>query len=292
MATQEKSLNDAITIAVSSQTLFNMKKKSQPLLPGVAFPFVKALINVNIRLRKLYPDSKELFDIVLMTNNQDSQDEHLINSIRHYGLTIEKLCMIGSDSIVGHLKFYKTDLYLSEDSEKVKEAIEEGIAAATMSACENESELDNELRVAFDGDGVLFSDESEIIFQTKGKEAFIENERALVNRPLEQGPLKGFLQALVKLQQKFHARKEKCPIRTYLVTSRDNESGKARVLTTFRSWNLKVDEEVYLTGTPKGPPLQKIRPHIFFDDKMSYIIEAQKWGTIAAHVPYGIGQKS
>ncbi|XP_062378832.1 cytosolic 5'-nucleotidase 1A-like [Sardina pilchardus] len=279
MATQEKSLN-GITIAVSSGTLFNMeqerqvyeeeglekyalyqlKHKDQPLLPGVAFPLVKALMNVNSRLRELYPDSKELFNIVLMTNDHDQDEVRFINSINHYGLTVEKVCRSGAESTVGHLKAYMTDLYLSKDSEKVREAINKGIAAATMFACENEMELkDTELRVAFDGDGVLFSDESETVFMTEGLEPYIDNEKKFVNKPLKQGPLKGFLEALVKLQKKFLS-KETCPIRTYLVTSRDEESGKARAQTTFRSWKLEVDEELYLTGKPKGPTLKTIRP--------------------------------
>ncbi|XP_062379237.1 cytosolic 5'-nucleotidase 1A-like [Sardina pilchardus] len=306
--------NNAITIAVSSRTLFNMKKErqvyeeeglekyvqyqleheGQPLLPGVAFPFVKALLNVNSHLRELYPDSEELFDIVLMTNNHAQVGVRLINSINHYDLTIERFCMSGSESAVGYLKAYMTDLYLSKDSEKVREAIEEGIAAATMFACDNENELsDTQLRVAFDGDAVLFSDESEIIAKTKGLDTFFEHEKIFENKPLAQGPLKGFLEALGKLQRKFYAKGERlsCPIRTYLVTARSAASAGARVLKTFRCWGLEVDEALFLAGAPKGPLLQKIRPHIFFDDQMFHIEGAQELGTIAAHVPYGIGQK-
>ncbi|XP_034555867.1 cytosolic 5'-nucleotidase 1A-like [Notolabrus celidotus] len=304
----------AVTIAVSSRTLFNMveerkiyeeeglekyvahqvKHESEPLKPGAAFPFVKALMTVNARLRELYPDSEELFDIVLMTNNHAQVGVRLINSINHYDLTIERFCMTGGQSPIGYLKAYMTNLYLSKDSEKVTEAIEEGIAAATMFMRETETELcDTQLRVAFDGDAVLFSDESEIIVKQHGLDTFFEHEKEFENKPLAQGPLKCFLEALGKLQRKFYEKNERmnCPIRTFLVTARSAASSGARVLKTLRSWGLEIDEALFLAGAPKGPLLQKIKPHIFFDDQMFHIEGAKELGTIAAHVPYGIGQK-
>lgn len=304
----------AVTIAVSSRTLFNMvaerkiyeekgvekyvayqvEHENEPLKPGAAFPFVKALMNVNSRLRELYPDSEQLFDIVLMTNNHAQVGVRLINSINHYDLTIERFCMTGGQSPIGYLKAYMTNLYLSKDSEKVTEAIEEGIAAATMFTPETEIDLSStQLRVAFDGDAVLFSDESEIIVKKHGLDTFFEHEKEFENKPLAQGPLKGFLEALGKLQRKFYEKDQRldCPIRTFLVTARSAASSGARVLKTLRSWGLEIDEALFLAGAPKGPLLQKIKPHIFFDDQMFHIEGAKELGTIAAHVPYGIGQK-
>lgn len=304
----------AVTIAVSSRTLFNMvaerklyeeegvekyvafqvEHENEPLKPGPAFPFVKALMNVNSRLRELYPDSEELFDIVLMTNNHAQVGVRLINSINHYDLTIERFCMTGGKSPIGYLEAYMTNLYLSKDSDKVTEAIEAGIAAATVFMPEKESELsDTQLRVAFDGDAVLFSDESEIIVKQHGLDTFFEHEKHFENQPLAQGPLKCFLEALGKLQRKFYSKNERlnCPIRTFLVTARSAASSGARVLKTLRSWGLEIDEALFLAGAPKGPLLQKIRPHIFFDDQMFHIEGAKDLGTVAAHVPYGIGQK-
>ncbi|KAB5540190.1 hypothetical protein PHYPO_G00099030 [Pangasianodon hypophthalmus] len=304
----------AITIAVSSRTLFNMveerkiyeekgleqyvsynqQHENQPLKPGAAFPFVKALMTVNARLRELYPESEELFDIVLMTNNHAQVGVRLINTINHYDLLIERFCMTGGKSPVGYLKAYMTNLYLSKDPEKVKDAIEEGIAAATLFTPGKKMELsESQLRVAFDGDAVLFSDESEIIVKQQGLDEFFEHEKANVNKPLAQGPLKCFLEALGKLQRKFYSKNERmnCPIRTFLVTARSAASSGARVLKTLRSWGLEIDEALFLAGAPKGPLLEKIKPHIFFDDQMFHIEGATETGTIAAHVPYGIGQK-
>lgn len=110
---------------------------------------------------------------------------------------------------------------------------------------------------------------------------------------LRQGPLKGFLEALGKLQKKFYSKglRMECPIRTYLVTARSAASSGARALKTLRSWGLETDEALFLAGAPKGPLLKKIRPHIFFDDQMFHVEGAKEMGTVAAHVPYGVAQK-
>ncbi|KAM6460216.1 cytosolic 5'-nucleotidase 1B-like [Liasis olivaceus] len=304
----------AITIAVSSRALFDMVEERKiyeeqglekyveyqqanenvTLKPGPAFAFVKAVEHVNARLRELYPNDEELFDIVLMTNNHAQVGVRLINSINHYGLLIERFCMTGGKSPIGYLKGYLTNLYLSADSEKVQEAIEAGIAAATLfSGNRNVPYYDTQLRVAFDGDAVLFSDESEIIVKEHGLDTFFEHEKIHENTPLAQGPLKCFLEDLGRLQKKFYVKNERLdsPVRTYLVTARSAASSGARVLKTLRSWGLQIDEALFLAGAPKGPILAKIRPHIFFDDQMFHIEGAQQLGTIAAHVPYGIGQK-
>uniref|UniRef100_A0AAQ5XLJ4 5'-nucleotidase, cytosolic IAb n=1 Tax=Amphiprion ocellaris TaxID=80972 RepID=A0AAQ5XLJ4_AMPOC len=279
----------AVSIAVSSRTLFNMvaerkiyeeegvekyvafqvEHENEPLKPGPAFPFVKVGLRTSL-----------FTHFQLAFNLSD--------------LTIERFCMTGGKSPIGYLEAYMTNLYLSKDSDKVTEAIEAGIAAATVFMPEKESELsDTQLRVAFDGDAVLFSDESEIIVKQHGLDTFFEHEKHFENQPLAQGPLKCFLEALGKLQRKFYSKNERlnCPIRTFLVTARSAASSGARVLKTLRSWGLEIDEALFLAGAPKGPLLQKIQPHIFFDDQMFHIEGAKDLGTIAAHVPYGIGQK-
>ncbi|OPJ73604.1 hypothetical protein AV530_005926 [Patagioenas fasciata monilis] len=197
----------AITVAVSSRALFDLVEERRIyeeqgvekyveyqqdnenviLKPGPAFYFVKALMHVNARLLELYPDDEERFDIVLMTNNHAQVGVRLINSINHYGLTIERFCMTGGKSPIDYLKAYLTNLYLSADSEKVQEAIEAGIASATMfSANKDVAYSDTQLRVAFDGDAVLFSDESEQIVKEQGLDRFFEHEQLNENKPLAQ----------------------------------------------------------------------------------------------------------
>ncbi|XP_057714714.1 cytosolic 5'-nucleotidase 1A-like isoform X1 [Corythoichthys intestinalis] len=305
---------NAITIAVSSRVLFNMEREqqiyeqqgmeeylkyqleheSEPFSPGPAFSFVKALEAVNSRLRELYPHSEELFDVVLVTNNHAYVGLRLINTINHHHLLIERFCMTGGNSPIGYLKAYHTNLYLSADSSKVREALAEGIAAATMFTPEKMKEVsETQLRVAFDGDAVLFSDESERIFKAHGLDKFFEHEKAHENKPLDHGPLKGFLEVLGKLQRKFFEKglRMDCPIRTYLVTARSAASSGTRALKTLRSWGLEIDEALFLAGAPKGPMLEKIRPHIFFDDQMFHVEGAAELGTVACHVPYGIAQR-
>ncbi|XP_063041193.1 5'-nucleotidase, cytosolic IAa isoform X1 [Engraulis encrasicolus] len=305
---------NAVTIAVSSRVLFRTEKEqkvfdqmgieeylrfqveheNEPFAPGPAFPFVKALEAVNAQLRKLYPDSEELFDIVLVTYNHAQVGVRLINTINHHNLFIERFCMTGGSSPIGYLKAWQTNLYLSADAEKVKEALAEGIAAATMFMPEKQFEVsETQLRVAFDGDAVLFSDESERIFKAHGLDKFFEHEHENEDILLDHGPLKCFLEALGKLQKKFYAKGHRldCPIRTYLVTARSAASSGIRALKTLRAWGLEMDEALFLAGAPKGPMLEKIRPHIYFDDQMFHVEGAAEMGTIAAHVPYGIAQK-
>ncbi|XP_035285740.1 5'-nucleotidase, cytosolic IAa isoform X2 [Anguilla anguilla] len=305
---------NAVTIAVSTRVLFRteteqkiyeqrgieeylkyqVEHENEPFAPGPAFPFVKALETVNEQLRMLYPESEELFDIVLVTYNHAHVGVRLINTINYHNLFIERFCMTGGSSPIGYLKAYHTNLYLSADSEKVREALEEGIAAATMFMAEKQIEVsETQLRVAFDGDAVLFSDESERIFKAHGLDKFFEHEKENENMLLDHGPLKGFLESLGKLQKKFYAKGQRlnCPIRTYLVTARSAASSGIRALKTLRAWGLETDEALFLAGAPKGPMLEKIRPHIYFDDQMFHVKGAAEMGTIAAHVPYGIAQK-
>lgn len=304
----------AVTIAVSTRVLFRTEKEqevfekqgieeylryqieheNEPFAPGPAFSLVKALEAVNAQLRQLYPQSEELFDIVLVTYNHAHVGVRYINTINHYNLFIERFCMTGGGSPIGYLKAWQTDLYLSANADKVREALDEGIAAATMFMPEKLTEVsESQLRVAFDGDAVLFSDESERIFKAHGLDKFFEHEKDNEDILLDHGPLKGFLEALGKLQKKFYAkgRRLDCPIRTFLVTARSAASSGIRVLKTLRAWGLEIDEALFMAGAPKGPMLEKIRPHIFFDDQMFHVERAAEMGTIAAHVPYGIAQR-
>ncbi|XP_059365754.1 cytosolic 5'-nucleotidase 1A-like isoform X1 [Carassius carassius] len=305
---------NAVTIAVSSRVLFHteieqkvfeqkgieeylryqVEHENEPFAPGPAFPLVKALETVNCHLRELYPESEELFDIVLVTYNHANVGIRLINTINYHNLFIERFCMTGGSSPIGYLKALHTNLYLSADAEKVQEALAEGIAAATMFMSEKQTEVsETQLRVAFDGDAVLFSDESERIFKAHGLDKFFEHERENENTLLDHGPLKGFLEVLGKIQKKFYAKGQRlhCPIRTYLVTARSAASSGIRALKTLRAWGLETDEALFLAGAPKGPMLEKIRPHIYFDDQMFHVEGAVEMGAIAAHVPYGFAQK-
>ncbi|XP_063353747.1 cytosolic 5'-nucleotidase 1A-like [Pelmatolapia mariae] len=174
------------------------------------------------------------------------------------------LLPVTEDQLVSELKRNNTHLYLSDEPNrlKVQEALNEGVAAAIMSTPKKDMPVfENQLRVAFDGDAVLFSNE----FQGVGLKAFLKNEKQNVEKPMKKGPFKGFLEVLIKLQPKLHNKGKKCPIRTYLVTSRGAGCPGYRALNTLRTWGLELDEAVFVGGADKGPTLQRIKPHIFFD---------------------------
>lgn len=302
----------AIVIAISSRSLFDMTNErkiyeekglkayiehmicveNKPLTPGSAFSFVQAISNVNLKLVELDPKEKQLFDIVLMSNNSAQVGVALINSINHHQLTIERVCLTAGQSVVGYLKAYAADLYLSADFNSVKEALNQGIAAAKLFPNKNNNlEMNDQvLRIAFDGDAVLFSDEAEIIAKKHGLNEFFEHEHEKANEPLAIGPLQKFASILGEVKKKFHNKGmvDNCPIRTYLVTARSAASSGLRALKTLRKWGLDIDEALFLAGAPKGPILEKIKPHLFFDDQQKNVDSGLEHGVHSAYVPYGI----
>ena len=302
----------AIIIAISSRALFDLREErkvyeenglkayidhmisieNKPLQPGSAFSFVAALENINLKLLKLDPNEKRLFDVVLMSNNSAQVGVALINSINHHQLTIERICLTAGRSVVGYLKAYGTDLYLSADDCNVIDAIQQGVPAATLYSFPEFAEDTNncQLRIAFDGDAVLFSDEAEVIAKKHGLTKFFEHEHEKLDQPLDIGPLHKFAVTLGEIKKRFHENGivEDCPIRTYLVTARSAASSGLRALKTLRLWGLDIDEALFLAGAPKGPILETIRPHLFFDDQRKNVESGLQHGVHSAHVPYGV----
>nr|CAB3264461.1 cytosolic 5'-nucleotidase 1A [Phallusia mammillata] len=306
----------AIIIAVSSRALFDLteertlyekeglakyieymiEKENTPLKPGSAFPFIQALACINLKLLELDPQEKNLFDVVLMSNQSAQIGVSLINSINYHKMTIERVCLTAGKSVIGYLSAYNTDLYLSADEDNVVQALNRGIASARLFAggSTKASQSCSKLKIAFDGDAVLFSDEAEIIAKEHGLEKFFENEAKKANQPLDYGPLHKFAMKIGEIKKKFSDRGiiEDCPIRTYLVTARSAASSGLRALRTLRVWGLDIDEALFLAGAPKGPILEKIKPHLFFDDQTRNVESGLEHGVQSAHVPYGIAQKS
>uniref|UniRef100_A0A8C1T5Y6 Cytosolic 5'-nucleotidase 1A n=3 Tax=Cyprinus carpio TaxID=7962 RepID=A0A8C1T5Y6_CYPCA len=283
---QQKLTMTPYTIAVSQCALF--RQETGYIDPGDAFPFVKALTMVNQRLSELGPAIKERFKIVLIPTNSQDMDP-LKNSIENHNLNIDQICEItGKKTLLDHLNEIKPVLYLSTTPQNVKDAINEGFGAATLLKGDYDKHSDEGLRVAFDGDGVLFSDDSEKVTKEKGLEAFFQNEIENEDTPLKLGPLRDFFKALAHLQELFKKEKKNSPIRTYLVTSRATSSPGIRALKSLRENNLEINEAFFLSGAHKGPVLKAFKPHIFFDDYMQHVKEALHYGVIGAHVPYGV----
>ncbi|XP_057198337.1 cytosolic 5'-nucleotidase 1A-like isoform X1 [Triplophysa rosa] len=262
----------SFTIAVTSCALFNQERGGR----GVAFPFVKAINMVNQHMDQGQANEGR-FKIVLITTSCPKNV---------YDLEIDHICEItAKKTLLEHLNDLKPVLYLSTDSESVREAIKAGYGAAIMFQTNYTELSDDKLRVAFDGDGVLFSDESERVYRERGLDAFLQNEKDLENTVLKVGPLGEFAKALLFIQKRFS---KNCPVRTYLVTSRNAGSPGIRGFKTLQEHGLGIDEAFFLCGSHKGPILKAIKPHIFFDDQKSHVKGALEHGVVGACVPFGV----
>lgn len=221
-----------------------------------------------------------------MSRNSADTSLRIFNSIEHYGLDISRAALTGGAHLSQYLGSFKTDLFLSANDEDVQEAIDANIAAGII-CTGNVPVVDvnrdiEQIKIAFDGDAVLFSDASEKIYQEKGIEAFLKHERENAKRPLPGGPFAKLLKTLSFLQSQFS--ETDVPIRTALVTAR-NAPAHERVIRTLREWNVRIDEAFFLGGMSKSDVLNAFGAHIFFDDQVIHIDPASEF-VPAARVPY------
>jgi len=217
-------------------------------------------------------------DYQIKHENQNSADTGLrvFNSIQHHQLPITRAAFTGGQSPFEYVEPFGADLFLSSDPNDVAETLDSGFAAATIlpsNAGEKESSTQNsQLKIAFDGDAVLFSDEAERVYKKEGLEAFTESESLAANDPLPGGPFKNLLAALQMLQNEFDSKQ--LPIRTALVTARAAPAHE-RVIKTLRHWNIRIDEALFLGGMNKGEFLRKFGADIFFDDQKGHCESAR-----------------
>ena len=293
-----------LIIGISSRALFNLDEshkiyekeglnsyrdyqianEDKTLDPGEAFSLVKKILSIN----SFYKD-KERIEVILLSRNTSDTGLRIRNSIEAHGLNISRAAFCGGESPHRYVKDFGVHLFLSSSFEDVKLAIESNVAAATIISRDGENNTqsnDDQLKIAFDGDAVIFSDDSEKVFHEEGLDAFIENE-VMATSPLKEGPFKSFLVELNKIQNDFEA--NECPIRTALVTARSAPSDK-RVIKTLREWGVRIDESLFLGGMSKQHFLKSFEADIFFDDQKKHIMDAIKT-TASGHVPYGIKSK-
>lgn len=292
--------NNKLTVAISSRVLFDLdasntvyetegveayakyqiEHENDILEKGVAFSLVTKLLNLNH-----YGDHVE---VILLSRNSADTGLRVFNSIKHYHLNITRAVFTSGESPHKYAKAFQSHLFLSTNHHDVEEALEAGCAAATILPSKSNGTKSKQLRIAFDGDAVLFSDESEQIYQKEGIDAFAKNEQNFAHHPLPQGPFHGFLAALHDLQKKLPG--ENCPIRTALVTARSVPAHE-RVIRTFRLWGIRIDEALFLGGTDKGEFLRAFNADIFFDDQKSHCLSAS-FHVATGHVPHGIKNKT
>jgi 5'-nucleotidase len=292
-------LNGKLVVGISSRALFDLEEENKIfeeqgleayskyqqehendiLKPGTAFPLVKALHNLNC-------GEKQLTEIIVMSKNSTSTSMRIFNSIKHYGLDISRAALVSGMSLAPYLTAFKTDLFLSASEQDVQEAINANIAAGII--CTNKGlpidpdEEISQIRIAFDGDAVIFSDESEKIYKAEGIKAFERHEEENAKNPLPEGPFAKLLKTISLVQSEFD--EVSIPIRTALVTAR-NAPAHERVIRTLRAWNVRIDEAFFLGGIEKSAVLKAFGAHIFFDDQTVHTDPASSL-VPAARVPY------
>ncbi|QSA95572.1 5'-nucleotidase [Methylococcus sp. EFPC2] len=257
---------------------FQVAHEDEPLDPGVAYPLVRKLLSINDRL------PEPLVEVILLSRNSADTGLRVFNSIEHHRLDISRAAFTGGQSPFGYIQAFGAHLFLSSNAEDVVRALDAGHAAATIFPSATGANASDQLRIAFDGDAVLFSDESERIYQAEGLQAFTANEKAEARTPMTGGPFKEFLAALHYIQTRFEA--EASPIRTALVTARGAPAHE-RVVRTLRTWNIRIDEGLFLGGMEKGPFLKAFGADIFFDDQQGHCESASRH-VATGHVPHGV----
>jgi len=262
---------------IKSYARYQIEHENVVLKPGYAFPLVKKFLKLN-----QYGD---LVEVILLSRNSADTGLRIFNSIEHYQLNITRAAFTSGESPYQYVQAFGSHLFLSANPEDVKRALDAGCAAATILSASNSK--GEQLRIAFDGDAVLFSDDSERIFQEKGLDAFTENEKQSARQLLPVGPFKGFLSALHKLQQHFPY--HECPIHTALITARQAPAHE-RVIRTLRSWNIRIDESLFLGGLEKKEFLKAFDADVFFDDQKRHCDSASPYVS-AAHVPHGVSNE-
>jgi 5'-nucleotidase len=298
------SSKNKLTVAISSRALFDLEeshrvfetegvdaycryqidREDERLAPGVAFGLVQKLLRINEG-----PGGKVQVEVVLISRNNADTGLRVFNSIQHYELSITRAAFTGGHSPYRYVRPFNAHLFLSADQQDVSNALEAGVAAATILPSKSAISPSDEpqVRIAFDGDAVLFSDEAERIYKSQGLEAFTAAEIAAANDPLPGGPFKDFLAALHRIQSNYS--QNASPIRTALFTARSAPAHE-RVVRTLRAWDIRIDEAVFLGGMEKGEFLRTFGADIFFDDQRGHCDSARDH-VPTGHVPHGVANQ-
>lgn len=299
-------LSNYLVIGVSSRALFDLSveneiyenegleaycryqldHESDVLKPGAGF----ALINSMLRINQIDKNTRRT-EVVIVSRNSADTSLRISNSIDHYNLDITRAAFTGGEPVAKYLNAFDVDLFLSATEEDVQAAVESNVASGLIydGPSANQQNPLEQIRIAFDGDAVLFSEESEMIYQREGLEAFIQHEKINAEKPLPEGPFAKLLMTLSFLQFELNNnnQQEVSPIRTALVTAR-NSPAHERVIRTLRTWNVRIDETFFLGGVSKDKILASFSPHIFFDDQHQHCDTAAKL-VPTARVPYKSG---
>ena len=285
-------LDDKLVVAISSRALFNLEEENRlfesgdpdgymrlqyerldvPAQPGIAYSLVQKLLRFN-------DDGVQRVEVVILSRNDPVSGMRIFRSSSAAGIKLQRGVFTQGRAPFGYLRPLRAHLFLSANAEDVREALHAGFPAARVlvESVKASDAFPNEVRIAFDGDAVLFSDEAERVFQAEGLDAFQLHESRKAELPLPEGPFKPLLAALHRLQMAGNASMR---IRTALVTARSAPAHE-RAIRTLMNWNVRVDEAMFLGGLPKGEFLREFEPDFFFDDQTGHVDAA------ARHVPAG-----
>ena len=303
-------IEQKLVIAVSSSTLFDLSEShsvfveqgpnaykhfqeqhlDKVLDKGVAFPFIRRFLQINQR----FPD-KQPVEVVLLSRNSAATGKRVFRSIKHYGLDISRAAFMEGNSPYEYIPAFNASLFLSANGGDVQKAIAAGYPAGVMLPSTTITDDDNdELRVAFDFDGVIADDEAESVFKDENLSGFHQHEVAKANTPHQPGPLADLFKKLSLLQQLEDKEVEKNRdyqriLRTAIVTAR-NAPSHERVITTLEHWGVSANEVFFLGGMAKGRILSRLKPHMFFDDQRGHL--TSEAGDIPmVHIPFGIANR-
>lgn len=299
-------LSETLVVGISSSALFDLEeadrvwreqgvaayrtymldREDESLAPGTAMPLVKALLELKART----PDNEAPYaEVVVMSRNSPETGIRVLHTIRHLGLGITRFAFTGGEDLAPYVPAFGVDLFLSRNKRDVEAVIDAGVAAAALLYPPPDSfePPQKQLRIAFDADAVLVSDESEAIYKAQGLVAFLASEDARRQEALNDGPHANLLRKLARLQQRLPDRVEYSPVRVAIVTAR-NAPAELRLLNTLRRWEVYVDSTFFMGGLSKGPVLRALRPHIYFDDQEGHLADAAKV-VPSGRVPYRAG---
>ena len=285
-------LDDKLVVAISSRALFDFEEENRvfesgdaagymrmqlqrldhPARPGIAFSLIRKLLAFN-------DTDAQRVEVVVLSRNDPVSGMRVFRSAKHNDIHLQRGVFTQGRSPFGYLRPLHANLFLSANEDDVRQALTAGFPSARVltESVLAQANHPNEVRIAFDGDAVLFSDEAEQVFQAQGLEAFQQHESTKAAQPLPDGPFKPLLLALHRLQQ---AGSPRMRIRTALVTARSAPAHE-RAINTLMNWKINVDEAMFLGGLPKGEFLREFEPDFFFDDQTRHVAHA------ALHVPSG-----
>jgi 5'-nucleotidase len=299
-------LEDKLVVAISSRALFDFEEENRvyetgdlpryealqrtrldtPAKPGVAFGLIRKLLALNAQEQRV--------EVVILSRSDPISGLRAFHSCREHGLTIERGVFTRGRSPFAYLKPLRASLFLSANPDDVRDALAAGFPAARVlpETPRAASRYADEIRIAFDGDAVLFSDEAERVFQADGLSAFVGHEIDKKDLPLPGGPLKPLLAALNKLQRiaDDNEKASSMHIRTALVTARSAPAHE-RAIRTLMAWDIEIDEAMFLGGLDKGEFLREFEPDFFFDDQIRHC-ESARVVTATGHVLSGIANAS